>query len=730
MKKFFILLILLTNFCALGQSSTLIEPNSNNGILSKNATLVAADPGSITLPVSGAGTRLMWIPAKSAFRIGTINGTQWDALNIGTWSFAAGSNTKANGNASTSFGNSTTASGAVSTSLGFGSTASGNFSTSMTYNTIASGDYSTSMGYQTTASGEHSASMGFHTFANGFSSTSMGHDTKANGDYSMSMGYYTTAQAQKSVVMGAYNVVSGSSNTDVATDPLFVVGNGTSFTPSNALSLLKNANLGINIASPLEKLHVVGGMLAVNTSTVSSDPGVVSLPISGAGTRLMWIASKGAFRVGTVLGTEWDASNIGTFSFATGYNNVASGRYSTSMGAGTQASGLYAISTGLNTIASGDLSTSMGNNTTASRFGSTSMGWHTTASGDFSTSMGDNTTAQSYASTVLGRYNAIAGSSGTWIDTDPLFVVGNGIFATPNNALTVLKNANLGINVSNPHAPLQFSNAAANRKIVLYETADNDHQFYGLGINGFTLRYQVDATSANHIFYAATSSSASTELMRITGLGKVGIGVTSPEQILDINGRARVRHNGSTAGIWMSNALNGLAGTDGAFFGLETATAGTEKAGIWVGGAWRFTVDRSGNGNFVGCLTASNLSCPSDLRYKKNITSLNNSLENVLKINGVRYDFKKEEFPERNFSDKNQIGFIAQELEEIFPEMVFTDEKGYKSVDYAKLTPVLVEAMKEQQKMIDDLRKANGDLKNINDKLESRLDKIESILNK
>jgi Ca2+-binding EF-hand superfamily protein len=64
-------------------------------------------------------------------------------------------------------------------------------------------------------------------------------------------------------------------------------------------------------------------------------------------------------------------------------------------------------------------------------------------------------------------------------------------------------------------------------------------------------------------------------------------------------------------------------------------------------------------------------------------------------------------FPEWNFEDTRQYGLIAQEVEKIFPEMVKTiDAKGYKGVDYMKLIPVLVEAIKEQQKQIEDLKKA------------------------
>jgi len=56
------------------------------------------------------------------------------------------------------------------------------------------------------------------------------------------------------------------------------------------------------------------------------------------------------------------------------------------------------------------------------------------------------------------------------------------------------------------------------------------------------------------------------------------------------------------------------------------------------------------------------------------------------------------------FDKETQLGFIAQEFEKVIPELVRTDENGYKSIDYVKLTPVLVEAIREQQKQIDELK--------------------------
>ncbi len=64
-----------------------------------------------------------------------------------------------------------------------------------------------------------------------------------------------------------------------------------------------------------------------------------------------------------------------------------------------------------------------------------------------------------------------------------------------------------------------------------------------------------------------------------------------------------------------------------------------------------------------------------------------------------------------SFDDKKQIGIIAQEIETILPEVVLTDPNGYKAVEYSKLTPVLIEAMKEQQAIIESQQKEIDELK-------------------
>jgi hypothetical protein len=99
----------------------------------------------------------------------------------------------------------------------------------------------------------------------------------------------------------------------------------------------------------------------------------------------------------------------------------------------------------------------------------------------------------------------------------------------------------------------------------------------------------------------------------------------------------------------------------------------------------------------------------SDIKLKENIVPIENALDKVKKLNGYYFNFKKE----YNISDKKQVGFIANEVQEVLPELVNVDkENGLLSLDYTKSAPLLLEAIKElsaivekQGEIIDMLRK-------------------------
>ena len=119
-------------------------------------------------------------------------------------------------------------------------------------------------------------------------------------------------------------------------------------------------------------------------------------------------------------------------------------------------------------------------------------------------------------------------------------------------------------------------------------------------------------------------------------------------------------------------------------------------------------VDENGNGLFDGDVVAYSTTIASDARLKENVKDLNYGLKDVLDIRPVSFDWIDKR------DGKHDIGVIAQEIEKIIPEVVvevdtLNSEDTHKTVDYAKLTSVLIKAVQEQQQQINDLKeKLNG----------------------
>lgn len=91
----------------------------------------------------------------------------------------------------------------------------------------------------------------------------------------------------------------------------------------------------------------------------------------------------------------------------------------------------------------------------------------------------------------------------------------------------------------------------------------------------------------------------------------------------------------------------------------------------------------------------------SDVRFKKQIAPLTEGLHELEQMNPVTYHFRTEDFPDRYFPSTPEVGFIAQEMEKVVPEVVITNADGYKMINYGHLAPVIVNAIKEQQQMIE-----------------------------
>ena len=101
----------------------------------------------------------------------------------------------------------------------------------------------------------------------------------------------------------------------------------------------------------------------------------------------------------------------------------------------------------------------------------------------------------------------------------------------------------------------------------------------------------------------------------------------------------------------------------------------------------------------TGTVTASGSALISDRRYKKNITSISNTstIEGLLNLRPVFYDWRRDEFPKHNFDSFTHYGFIAQEVEEVMPELVGSDENGWKTLRYIDVIPLLVKSFQIQQ---------------------------------
>ncbi len=152
----------------------------------------------------------------------------------------------------------------------------------------------------------------------------------------------------------------------------------------------------------------------------------------------------------------------------------------------------------------------------------------------------------------------------------------------------------------------------------------------------------------------------------------------------------------------------GTAGLD-LYYGAMMLDGGTSANSYYVGQP-SLTTEHNlyVNGAVIATADVTAFST-SDRRLKENIKQIEKPLDKIKKINGVTFDWreltKEEEDQKFQLNRGADIGVIAQEVEEVLPEIVTTREKtGYKAVKYEKLTALLIEAVKEQQTQIDELK--------------------------
>jgi hypothetical protein len=443
---------------------------------------------------------------------------------------------------------------------------------------------------------------------------------------------------------------------------------------------------GIGTVTPEFKLTLDGDGGIIAKGTFGSG---ASLSTSGYGTRLIWYPKKAAFRAGVAGVGLWDDANIGDHSVAFGRQSRAKGVNAFALGDGADAGGDHSIVLGYHSFANstggvalgysagaGEYGAAIGFGALASGYGSVALG-NVTSSAKYSNAMGLGTRAESYCGTALGRYNVGGGTNAMdWTATDPIFEIGIGSGpGTRVNAMTVLKNGNLGIGTATPVSLVEiacpYSNTNAIR-IINCASVGSGIYLEQVGI-GNAARFDItNSASTNNCLEATSNATAATIYGSNTNTGGV---------ILQLNygttKRFFVESNGNT-GIGVDDATQDLDVLNTARF--RGVSSGTYASAL--------------NLTSTGILTTST----SDRRLKENIRPLRQSLEKVLELRGVLFQWKQDS------PKADRIGFIAQDVEQVLPELVFTNPTdGFKGVNYAEMTAVLAEAIEEQQLQISTL---------------------------
>lgn len=199
-------------------------------------------------------------PVARAVRGGvSASDNHWRSNEMGNYSFGWGHSTTATGFNSFAAGWDVTASGGHSVAMGRGTSATSGYATAFGLNSKANGFYSFAAGQNTRTAGEGAFAVGLGSEALGHQSFAAGMDTRATGQSSFAMGSNVVSRPYVAA-FGRYNDTIAAGFGWIATDPLFMIGNGTSNTNrSNALMVTKEGNMTIGGRLPATKLHIEGG---------------------------------------------------------------------------------------------------------------------------------------------------------------------------------------------------------------------------------------------------------------------------------------------------------------------------------------------------------------------------------------------------------------------------------------------------------------------------------------
>ncbi len=463
-----------------------------------------------------------------------------------------------------------------------------------------------------------------------------------------------------------------------------------------------NQRVGIGTAFPQYKLHVAGQIVSGSNSIAS---GLRSAVGGGGGNS----ATANYATVGGGYNNEATAyssvvcggGDLGS------YGNRANGPHSAIVGGGNQhAAGASSfIGGGDSNLAYGFATTICGGwlNEASGSYATIAGGNDNNCSGAYSFAVGEGIDAESRSVSALGRYNLGGGNATTWVATDPLFEIGNGTSdIARSNALTVLKNGNVGIGVTAPAYRLDVDSPAANSLGIRSRADTTGLQSFAEASSGVTYGVWGGTSSPSGFAGYFTGPSGSANYFQ----RKVGIGASAPAVQLHIEGGSdtaptgggyaqfgpssgqnvsidsneiMARNNGVTAGL----SINADGGN------LYFSQNGVGRMGILTDSP-AFDLHVNGTAGKPG---GGSWSVASDARLKKNVNDLDGALERLLALRGVTYEYiDPASIGER---EGERIGFIAQEVERVFPDWVGEKDDGTKYVSVSGFEALTVEALRE-----------------------------------
>ncbi|MDD2965579.1 MAG: DUF1566 domain-containing protein [Bacteroidales bacterium] len=389
---------------------------------------------------------------------------------------------------------------------------------------VASGISATiSGGYWNTASAQGATvGGGSANTASSFCSTVPGGSANiASGEYSFAGGRGNTSQSYAETVIGVYATVgSGNQINSVLTDRLFVIGNGSSSTRSNALTILKNANT------------TIGGSLTLNGNGTNTS---ITFPTSrGTNGQVLQTDGSGNTSWSSFTGSQWTTSSSNIY-----YN-------AGNVGIGT-------------TTPNSSLTFDNSHDSGFDEWSDYKVLLYT-----------DATPQKSYGIGI--KANTLAFNSDRDYDFDQ-----------DGSTVMTIQEGKVGIGTASPQALLDLGSSTSNRKILLYSAANNDHQFTGLGLNADAFRFQLATTSENYKFYGATSSTASTELFRIQGNGQIMIPALTTAGVLLNSSTGLVSSSVGTSGQVLTTNGSGTITWATPTTGTVTSVSGTAPIAVATG---------------------------------------------------------------------------------------------------------------------------------------------------